>query len=232
MIRLLVSVRDVPEALTAAAAGADFIDLKDPAAGALGGLATESIRAIVIALRAAHPRLPISATIGDIDNARIELILQRVAAVAACGVSYVKVGVEPGEAGRALLAALAKCEAAVVPVLLADQGVDLGQVDTALALAAFPALMLDTADKTAGSLTARVASSELADFTQRVQRRGVLAGLAGALRFADLPLLCELAPDFAGFRSAVCIGPRSGALDAGRVRAVRQGLMARLASPA
>ena len=232
MIRLLVSVRDVPEALTAAAAGADFIDLKDPAAGALGGLATEPIRAIVAALRAAHLGLPVSATIGDIANTAIDLILQRVAAVAACGVSYVKVGVESGEAGRALLAALARCEAAVVPVLLADHGVDAGLVDAALALGVFPALMLDTADKIAGSLTERVAMSELAEFTRRVQQRGVLAGLAGALRTADLPVLCDLAPDFAGFRSAVCIGPRSGALDAARVRAVRQGLQARLASPA
>jgi hypothetical protein len=39
MMKMLVSVRDIDEALAAAQAGADFIDLKDPAAGALGGLA-------------------------------------------------------------------------------------------------------------------------------------------------------------------------------------------------
>ena len=38
MMRMLVSVRDVPEALLAAHGGADFIDLKEPRAGALGGL--------------------------------------------------------------------------------------------------------------------------------------------------------------------------------------------------
>ena len=36
MPRLLVSVRSVHEALSAAEAGAHFIDLKDPASGALG----------------------------------------------------------------------------------------------------------------------------------------------------------------------------------------------------
>nr|WP_231497814.1 (5-formylfuran-3-yl)methyl phosphate synthase [Methylibium sp. T29-B] len=35
-MRLLVSVRNVEEALAAAAAGVDFIDLKEPSAGALG----------------------------------------------------------------------------------------------------------------------------------------------------------------------------------------------------
>ena len=38
MTRLLVSVRSVDEALVAAAGGADFIDLKEPSQGALGGL--------------------------------------------------------------------------------------------------------------------------------------------------------------------------------------------------
>lgn len=38
-MRMLVSVRDVAEAQEALRAGVDFIDLKEPAAGALGGAA-------------------------------------------------------------------------------------------------------------------------------------------------------------------------------------------------
>ncbi len=53
MMRLLVSVRSVDEALLAAASGADFIDLKEPGQGALGGLPVASIVAIVAALRSA-----------------------------------------------------------------------------------------------------------------------------------------------------------------------------------
>ena len=51
-MRMLVSVRDVAEAQEALRAGVDFIDLKEPAAGALGGLALPVIREVVAALRA------------------------------------------------------------------------------------------------------------------------------------------------------------------------------------
>jgi uncharacterized protein (UPF0264 family) len=47
------------------------------------------------------------------------------------------------------------------------------------------------------------------------------------LREAQLERLRELAPDFAGFRSAVCDGARDGELDPERVRR-----LARLMQPA
>ena len=51
MMRLLVSVRSVHEALVAARGGADFIDCKEPARGALGDLPMADVRAIVERLR-------------------------------------------------------------------------------------------------------------------------------------------------------------------------------------
>lgn len=223
-MRLLVSVRDPAEALAAAAAGADFIDLKDPAAGALGGLPLEEITTLVMILRRDFPALPISATIGDFAAVQVDAIVQRVAAVAGCGVDYVKVGVAPGRDAPALLRALARCDAAVVPVLLADDGVDLAAVSQALALAAFPALMLDTAHKRAGSLLDRVSVAALSAFIGQARRHACLSGLAGALRADEVSALQALAPDFAGFRSAVCAGERAAALDAARVRALRAAL--------
>ena len=68
-MRLLVSVRSPDEALLAARHGADLIDLKEPGAGALGGLPLATIRAIVAALRAEGVALPTSATIGDVPLA-------------------------------------------------------------------------------------------------------------------------------------------------------------------
>jgi uncharacterized protein (UPF0264 family) len=38
------------------------------------------------------------------------------------------------------------------------------------------------------------------------------------LRLPHLPRLAALAPDFAGFRSAVCAGARSSAIDPARLR--------------
>lgn len=220
-MRLLVSAKDEAEALLAARAGVDFIDLKDPATGALGGLPLERLRTIVAALRAAPVDALISATIGDLLPASPPgEVLARVAAVAACGVDLVKVGIEPGASGVRLLAALAPRGAHLVPVLLADEGIDAALLDAALGLDAFAALMLDTAHKGRGSLLQRVDVAALGHFVASVRRRGTLAGLAGALRAAELPALHGIGADFAGFRSAACHGDRAGALDAGRVRAL------------
>jgi uncharacterized protein (UPF0264 family) len=221
-----VSVRDAAEALAAADAGADFIDLKDPAAGALGGLPPARIAQIVPLLRARGRPVLVSATVGDLPCEAVDEILQRVSQVAACGVDYVKVGITPGPAAAALLAALAHCGAPAVPVLIADEGVDRLSTWTALCEDAFAALMLDTQQKGGGSLLRRVTQASLADFVTVVQASGRMAGLAGALRVEDLPALRVLAPDFAGFRTAVCAGARDGALDPARVLALRKGLAA------
>jgi uncharacterized protein (UPF0264 family) len=232
MPRLLVSVRSVHEALAAAEAGAHFIDLKEPAAGALGGLPVRRIARIVQALRAQHPGAPVSATIGDVPVASADEILRRVAAVAACGVDYVKVGIAGADsaAATALLDRLAHCGTAVVPVLIADDAIDGALVEAALRTGAFPALMLDTVDKRGGSLLQRHPAGALAAFVERARAGGCLAGLAGALRAADVEPLLALAPDFTGFRSAVCAGDRAGALDPGRVRDLARRLAARAGS--
>jgi (5-formylfuran-3-yl)methyl phosphate synthase len=225
MTRMLVSVRSVDEALQAAAGGADFIDLKEPRAGALGGLPTATIAAVVAALRDAGCQLPVSATIGDWPMHALAPILDQVRAVAACGVDYVKVGIERGSGAAPLLQALAASGTAVVPVFIADQGLDMNDVALACSLG-FPGLMVDTADKHAGSLFDCAAMPVLRQFLQQVRASGAMAGLAGALRLPHVPLLRELAPDFAGFRSAVCDGDRGAALDPRRLRALAEMLRA------
>lgn len=219
MTKLLVSVRNAEEALAAAAHGADFIDLKEPRAGALGGLEPAEIRQVLLALRAQGSRLPVSATIGDLPLHPLAPVLDRVRAVAACGVDYVKVGIPRDGHAPAALQALARCDAAIVPVFIADAGLDEQHLALGCALP-FAGLMLDTFDKRGGSLLARLDDAVLADFVARARAAGRLAGLAGALQQADLPRLRALAPDFAGFRSAVCAGDRGGALDAGLLQAL------------
>lgn len=221
-MRLLVSVRSVDEALAAARGGADFIDLKEPGQGALGGLPTAVIRDIVGALRERDIALPVSATIGDVPMDDLEELLARVTEVGACGVDYVKVGIEPGPAGSAAwraLDALSDCGFAIVPVFLADRGIDFSQLEHACRLR-FPAIMADTADKLAGSLLDAVRAADLQRFVDCVRDAGSMVGLAGALRATDAPALAELGPDFAGFRTAVCEGHRAAALDVQRLQAL------------
>lgn len=225
MTALLVSVRSVEEALLAAEAGADLIDLKEPNEGALGGLPPQRIAGIVRALRLQAGRCEISATIGDLPMDALPEILAQVDAVADCGVDYVKVGLENAPGAPAVLAALAACGRRVVPVFIADRGLDPALLERACE-GPFPALMADTADKAAGSLFDVLEPEALRGFVARCRRAGKLAGLAGALRMRHLERLRELAPDFAGFRSAVCDGARTAALDPARVRALRERLRA------
>jgi (5-formylfuran-3-yl)methyl phosphate synthase len=214
-MKLLISVRSVDEALLAAEGGADFIDLKEPRHGALGALPLATIRDCVAALRGSG--LPISATIGDAPK-DIGDAVQR---VADGGVNYVKVGVERNAAAHDVLAMLAACGRPVVPVLLADRGLDTALITHAAGLR-FAGLMLDTTDKQAGSLFDCVPATTLRQFIATARAAQVLCGLAGALRMQHVPQLVALGPDFAGFRTAVCNGDRRGALDPQRLRALRQ----------
>ena len=237
MTRMLVSVRSVAEALVAAEGGAGFIDLKEPNFGALGGLPVETITAVVAALRERRIALPVSATIGDLPMSELAAIVARVRAVAACGVDYVKVGIERTPQALAVLDALAAMASPgtsgtsgtsgtpIVPVFIADHGLDDAHVAHACALR-FAGLMVDTADKTAGSVFDVLRIDALQRFIGQARASGALAGMAGALRLAHVSAVRALAPDFAGFRSAVCAGDRRGVLDLTLLRELAEAMHA------
>ena len=91
MTLFLVSVTGAEEAEVAAAHGADIIDLKDPAKGALGALAEHEVRAAVAGIAG---RRPVSAVIGDLPM-RPEALAEAASAMADAGVDFVKVGLFP-----------------------------------------------------------------------------------------------------------------------------------------
>jgi dihydroneopterin aldolase len=229
MTRLLASVRSAEEARVVLRGGADIIDLKEPALGALGRLADATIRAAVAAVAG---RRPVSATIGDLplDPAAVG---RAVAQMAALGVDIVKIGFFPGDAAATLaaLAPLARSGVRMAAVLFADRRPDLRLVDDCAA-AGFHGVMLDTADKRAGPLTRHLDLAALDAFVRRARRHAMLAGLAGSLGAADVPLLLPLAPDYLGFRSALAAGSRDGPLDPAAVAAVRRLVVARSQRPA
>jgi (5-formylfuran-3-yl)methyl phosphate synthase len=219
-VSLLASVTDVREALICVSSGADIIDAKNPAAGALGALPAERIRAI----RNALPRsVPVSATVGDPPEDG-ERIAQSVRLTAATGVDFVKVGFWPGEASAATVSKLGRLSlksARLVAVLLADRGVDLALIGP-LAEAGFAGAMLDTFDKRHGALPDLLPPQALRDFLGAVRARGMFAGLAGSLRLEHVPALAALSPDVLGFRGGLCReGARTAAVDAAAVQALR-----------
>lgn len=201
-IRMLASVRDAGEAVRAAAGGADIIDCKDPAKGALGALPAEVVRAVRASVPAA---IPVSATIGDLAS-EPEPVVQRARTMAAAGADLVKIGFFGLGDARATIAALAEAPlhgSRLVGVMLADRVIDLA-LAAAMGRAGFAAVMLDTADKASPALPELVNSAWLASFLDSGRRAGLLVGLAGSLRLRHIPPLLALAPDVLGFRGALC----------------------------
>ncbi|MBF6989197.1 (5-formylfuran-3-yl)methyl phosphate synthase [Cupriavidus sp. IK-TO18] len=223
MTALLTSVRNVEEALEAARAGADLIDLKEPRAGALGALPAQTVCEVVRAVRTRWPNRLLSATIGDLAPAEHALMVLMANTIGRCGVDYVKVGVARGPHAREALGQLAGLPWQVVPVFLADDGVDLALVEAACALG-FPAVMADTADKRSGTLFDCTDMATLRAMVGLAGRHGIKVGMAGSLRLEHLPRLRALGPDFAGFRGALCDSGRGGRLDPAKVAALRTGL--------
>ncbi len=222
MTRLLASVCSAAEVDLALAGGADLIDLKDPARGALGALTPERQRALV---RRVAGRRPVSATVGDLPP-EPELLVQAVASTAASGVDMVKVGFFGNDGLLPCVRALATHAAAgvrLVAVLCADRHPDFALLP-ALEEAGFHGVMLDTAGKGAGSLRRHLPDAALGAFVARGRALGLLTGLAGSLTVEDIAPLTALAPDYLGFRGALCGGDRREALDPRALARVRAAL--------
>ena len=217
----LASVTGASEARLCAELGADIIDAKNPAQGALGALPGERVRAIRAAVPAA---VPVSATIGDpTDDPDCAAAAARF--MAAAGADIIKVGFWPQENNEARVArrlgALSLARVRFVAVLLVDRGLDLALLSP-LRDAGFAGIMVDTADKRAGALPERLSDDALAKFVNAVQSQGLFAGLAGSLGAGHVPRLLGLGPDVLGFRGGLCRdGARTGGIDAEAVRAVR-----------
>ncbi|MGU3538351.1 (5-formylfuran-3-yl)methyl phosphate synthase [Methylobacterium sp. A54F] len=221
--RLLVSVRSCDEARAALAAGADLIDAKDPDRGALGALATDVVRAIVAAMAG---RAVTSAVAGE--PAGPEAMAETVRAMAATGAGYVKVAVRPGDLAHPgpLAAAAGAAPGRLVAVLFAEDGAAAPSV-APLAAAGFAGAMIDTLGKDGRRLGDWLAPEALEAFTETCGAHGLLSGLAGSLRVADIPVLSGHAPGYLGFRGGLCEGgDRRRALDPARIRAAVAALAA------
>lgn len=217
MTRLLASVRDMAEARLVADCGVPWIDLKEPAAGALGAVPLDVIAAAVAAFGATHT---LSATIGDCWDTP-QQIPARVAAIAATGAHYAKVGLFARRVSQPLRAALAASTSlgcGVIAVCFAEAPPREDDIQ-ALAELGLAGLMLDTAEKSGPGLRALLSPAALSRFVAAVHGQGLLCGLAGRLAVADVPVLKTLGADYLGFRSALCAdAERVAALDASSVQ--------------
>jgi uncharacterized protein (UPF0264 family) len=244
-MRLLVSVRSAAEAAAALAGGADVIDAKDPASGALGAVSPHVLREICECV--SGTRL-VTAALGDADAIAVgnlpdsdERALETMTRVfVEAGAALVKVGFPstsgPAAARRLLRAAVHAVRAAagttgvwhdsgVVAVAYADdcrgrrdrRDYFLELSDVA-ADAGAVGVLLDTANKSGPGLRGLVSETALTAWVAAAHDRGLLAAVAGKLTADDLPFVRDAGADIAGVRSAACTGGRRGAVNAERVR--------------
>jgi (5-formylfuran-3-yl)methyl phosphate synthase len=229
MTRMLASVRTLDEGMQALRDGADLIDLKEPSRGALGALDHAAVR---ICVRAIGGLAPVSATIGDLPAMVPAQIVAATDIMAATGVDFIKIGffAVPGAFDCAKALADRAAATKLIAVLFADESYDPELVD-ALAFSGFAGAMLDTAHKAGGSLRTWRSDDELRLFVKRCHACGLLAGLAGSLAQEDVAPLLRLAPDYLGFRGALCRnGDRGRQLDAAAFAAIRGSIPAAVAA--
>lgn len=218
MTLMLTSVASVAEAEIVAARGADVIDCKDSARGALGALPLRDVAAIVAAV---GDKRPVSAVVElphDVaaarkaieDAAALDLAFVKFALPATLDVDQIIEGLAPLASRTRLVA-----------VLFADLGPDLERLPR-LARAGFAGALLDTAHKGKGRLLNHFDIGALSAFVTRCHDLGLQAGLAGSLEAPDVPRLLVTDPDVLGFRGALCKGhDRRGEIDPDAVTLIR-----------
>lgn len=231
MTQLLISVTSVAEAQIALESGADILDLKDPAAGALGALKQSQIISILeyISLQPAKNRKPVSATIGDIPM-NPELIFKSVNQLAgikvgSIGIDFIKIGFFPAKDYQPILDMLKVIAARgvkLVAVLFAEYQYSELIIPT-IQQADFNGVMLDTAHKNGLNVMYHKCEIYMNRIAKAVLESGLRFGIAGSLQLQDVVVIKNLNPTYMGFRGGVCENNhRTAMLNAEKITAIRQ----------
>ncbi len=232
--RLLVSVRNAQEVLSALAGGADWIDLKEPSDGPLAAVEPRVAREAVQALAG---RRTLSAALGELRDWKTgsadELL-------AVAGISVVKLGMA-GCAGlddwqqqwQAVGKDAAKCDKQLVAVIYADwrqaDAPTPGEIIQMARINHTEYLLIDTYDKSAGTVFDHLSSSVLGKILHEAKQLGMTTVLAGSLTQDSLDQVPSKFVDMVAVRGAVCRGDRTAGVDAELVAGFRRALATKFA---
>lgn len=226
MTAFLASTKNLAEARLAIRAGADWIDMKDPASGALGAVSPQCIGEVVAWLASESNDTPTSATIGDCWDTP-HAIPERVRELVATGVKYAKIGLYARAPSRQILDAIAaSCNLGpkIILVCFAEAPPLQNDLERFAALGVDGA-MLDTAQKSGRSLCELLERDALQRFVATCRELALVCGLAGRLSIDDIANLSACTPDYLGFRGALCDGAkREAGLSLDAARRVRETL--------
>lgn len=219
---LLVSVRSADEVDDALAGGADLIDVKEPARGALGVAEPEVVGAVVERVK---KRVPVSAALGEwgpnaLTEAHWHLELK---------LDYVKWGLAnyahtPGW-GEDLLDARRQLPAGMemVAVAYADweraKSIPPAEVAKFAKRFRFAAVLIDTCVKDSKTLLDFIKPADLAALVDGLRRVYTKVAVGGSLKPEQLPKLKGVTPDYFAVRGSACAGgKRDGVIDKSRVK--------------
>lgn len=212
MTGLLVSVRSAEEADAALAGGAAVIDVKEPGRGPLGAADIEVVREVI---NRVGQRAPVSAALGELIDAGASDLRRlppglRFAKLGLAGCAAIEVWPERWQTAMSCL------DPAISPVAVAyadrsaARAPGLPRVLTFAREARCTTLLIDTFDKSSGSLLDILDIRRLGTFMGAARKAGLAVVLAGNLRLAHIEQIRRLKPDLVGVRGAVCRGGRAG----------------------
>ncbi len=225
---LLVSVRSAEEAITALAGGADVIDVKEPNRGSLGAADGSTISYVV---RTVSGRVPVTAAMGELVDL-MDMPNAGGRAVLAAGVSFVKIGLARCAPLRdwrtrwqyaidSICSSAGDDGARPVAVAYADWHAAQSPPPRDVLFAAIelrcPALLVDTWNKSSGSLFDCWPIDDLRRFLAAAREQSLALVLAGSLAGDGIAAAAELRPDLIAVRTAACDGDRGGKVSCQRV---------------
>ncbi|MCS7130049.1 MAG: (5-formylfuran-3-yl)methyl phosphate synthase [Archaeoglobaceae archaeon] len=211
---VLVSPKDLEEALEAIEGGADIIDVKNPAEGSLGANFPWVISEV--AKVAKKYGKEVSATTGDLPYKPGTASLAALGAAVA-GADYVKVGLygikNESEAKEMVFGVVKAVKGydknkkvviagygdhhrinAISPLKLPEIAAECGA----------DGVMVDTAVKDGSSIFDHMAIEDLQNFVSEAKERDLICAIAGNLSWTHLEILKKLSPDIIGVRTLVC----------------------------
>lgn len=214
---LMISVTNGDETHAALEGGADIIDIKNPAEGALGAPSPAMIQDACISLKGHNP---FSIALGEFPGKPCA------AALAAVGSAYfnpnfIKIAFIPNTSATEMAQTLQEIKKSlrcvqkpisVVAVAYADTlryaSWNLDQFSAIAKENGAEGCLVDTQEKKNKSLLDYLSWEEIKQFISSCHSRQLFCGLAGSLRFSDVMNITRLEPDIIGVRSAVCGGDR------------------------
>ena len=233
-MRLLVSPMNIEEARAALQGGADILDVKNPKEGSLGANFPWAIRAVV---NLADGKVPVSATIGDLEFKPGTASLAALGAAVA-GAEFVKaglLGVKTLDQAEEMLQGIVRAvkdfdsRKRVVAAGYSDYAragsISPKLLPAAAAAAGADLVMVDTAVKDGRATFDFMSEQDLTDFISLGHYHGLEVALAGSIDFLHLELLKRLDPDIIGVRGIVCGGDRRSAIRADLVEKLKREIL-------